>query len=291
MCYCIQIVEGALASCTHSDLQHTATDIVLDTDASKCGMGVVLSQNQEGQTRVIAYASRVFSKAERNYSTCDRGLLDCLFFIEHFHHHLLGRKFLLRTDHTALKGLLSSREPSGRRARWTEKLSEYNFEIIHLPGSQCSNADALSRDPNFRGHTQDASPLESVTDQQDAPPLESIPDQQDSSLLELAPDPLAAPILVLLITVQPPFELLFHKDIIICSAQLEDTEISKVLQWFGNGALVRPPEEKLSTASHDLRRFATELDSFTVVDSILWQRQETAHYTSPRLVTLLSFFI
>ena len=42
---------------------------VLDTDASETSIGGVLSQVQNGEERVIAYASRTYNKAERNYCT------------------------------------------------------------------------------------------------------------------------------------------------------------------------------------------------------------------------------
>ena len=39
------------------------------------------------------------------------------------------------------------REPEGQVARWLEILSEYNFQVLHRPGVQHGNADALSRSP------------------------------------------------------------------------------------------------------------------------------------------------
>jgi hypothetical protein len=50
-------------------------------------------------------------------------------FIHQFKHYLLGRKFILRTDHGALKWLYNYKDTQGQLARWIETLAQYNFEI------------------------------------------------------------------------------------------------------------------------------------------------------------------
>ena len=118
---------------------------ILDTDASQSGVGAVLSQLHDGQERVVAYASRVLSKAERQYSVTRKELLAVVTFVKHFRHYLLGRHFVVRTDHSSLQWLYNFKEPEGQTARWLESLQEFDFEVIHRSGRNHSNADALSR--------------------------------------------------------------------------------------------------------------------------------------------------
>ena len=51
----------------------------------------------------------------------------------------------MRTDHNSLKWLYSFREPEGQVAWWLETIAEYDFSIIHRPGTKHTNADALSQ--------------------------------------------------------------------------------------------------------------------------------------------------
>ncbi len=124
---------------------------ILDTDASDKGIGAVLSQVQNGRERVIAYASRSLSKAERRYSVTRRELLAVVTFVRHFKHYLYGRRFLLRTDHGSLRWLCNFKEPEGQVARWLDILNTFEFDVQHRPGTKHRNADALSRYPSAGG--------------------------------------------------------------------------------------------------------------------------------------------
>ena len=102
---------------------------ILDTDASDETIGAVLSQVQLGREKVIAFGSRSLGKSERNYCATDRELLVLKYFVQYYKHYLLGRKFIVRSDHESLKWLYSLKEPKHRIARWIEVLSEFNFEL------------------------------------------------------------------------------------------------------------------------------------------------------------------
>ena len=110
-------------------------------------MGSVLSQKQNEHERVIAYYSKSLNKAERAYCVTRRELLAIVASIKHFHHFLVGQKFLIRTDHGALRWLMNFKNPEAQVARWLELLGNYQFEIEHRPGRYHGNADGLSRRP------------------------------------------------------------------------------------------------------------------------------------------------
>ncbi|CAG2185027.1 unnamed protein product [Mytilus edulis] len=121
---------------------------ILDTDASDTTIGAVLSQLQNGEERVICFASHVLLKPQRRYCTTRKELLAVVKFCRHFRHYLLGRRFILRTDHNSLVWLMRFKHIEGQLARWLEELSSFDMEIIHRPGKKHCNADGLSRIPD-----------------------------------------------------------------------------------------------------------------------------------------------
>ena len=120
---------------------------LLDTDASDTGLGAVLSQMQDGNEVVIAYASRTLSRPERNYDVTRRELLAIVNGLKTFKQYLLGRHFVVRTDHAALQWLRKTPEPMGQQARWLTFIEQFHFEIQHRIGTKHGNADSLSRRP------------------------------------------------------------------------------------------------------------------------------------------------
>ena len=147
---CQEAFDELKLALTRSPILGTPDDsgmFVLDTDASDVAVGAVLSQVQDGAERVISYGSRSLSTQERNYCVTRRELLAIIVFLKYFRHYLIGRKFLIRSDHAALQWLRRIPQPIGQQARWLELMEEYEFEVKHRSGSRHGNADAMSRRP------------------------------------------------------------------------------------------------------------------------------------------------
>jgi len=90
---------------------------ILDSGASDVGLGAVLSQKQGSSEVVIAYASRSLSRAERNYDVTRRELLAIVYGLTTYKQYLLGRHFMIISDHAALQWLRRTPEPMAQLAR------------------------------------------------------------------------------------------------------------------------------------------------------------------------------
>jgi hypothetical protein len=129
----------------------SAPPLVLFTDACKEGLGAVLTQKDaDGNERVILYASRGTRKAEKNYGVTKLECLAVIWAVTKLRYYLIGRRFHIVSDHSALQWLLDTKDPTGQLARWVVILQEYDYEMKYRPGRVHQNADALSRIPHIR---------------------------------------------------------------------------------------------------------------------------------------------
>jgi transposase InsO family protein len=118
---------------------------VLDCDSSLVSAAAILQQWQGGKLRVIEYASRVFNSAERRMCAFRREMAALLFGLRHFRRYLLGRRFLVRVDNSAITHFRTTPEPTAQVARNLSFLEEFDFKILHRPGAKHVNVDSLSR--------------------------------------------------------------------------------------------------------------------------------------------------
>ncbi|CAM9559699.1 unnamed protein product [Heterosigma akashiwo] len=132
-----EALKEALTSHPVLQLPDMSLPFILETDASKMGIGAVLMQELEpGKMCTIAYASGLNSPAQKNYSVFDLELSAIVYEVTRFRSYLYGRTFTIVSDHKALRHLMSLTQPGGRLARWQLMLADYSFDIKYKPGSK-----------------------------------------------------------------------------------------------------------------------------------------------------------
>ena len=138
--------------CNPPILAHYSHDSSMVTrlyvDASGVALGACLMQGRENMKPVV-YASRRLSEREEKYSITEKECLSIVWSINVFRHFIWGRKFQIVTDHKALCWLKDRKDVSGRLARWSLSLQEYDFDVIHCSGKSNVVADFLSRNPLY----------------------------------------------------------------------------------------------------------------------------------------------
>lgn len=118
----------------------------LHTDASQQGLGAVL-MNKNGHA--VAYASRSLNSAEQRYPVIHLELLALVWATKLFRPYLVGKRFLIKSDHRPLKFLFSFPGDSNRLTKYRFSLQEFDFDVEYIKGSANSVADALNRLPNI----------------------------------------------------------------------------------------------------------------------------------------------
>lgn len=125
------------------------------TDASPNGLGAVLVQiqlNQESnklEHRAIICISKSLTETEKRYPQTHKEALAIVWAVEKLHFYLLGREFVIYTDHEPLEFIFKKKNISDKRAMtraegWALRLSCYNYKLKRVSTRE-NIADPLSR--------------------------------------------------------------------------------------------------------------------------------------------------
>lgn len=136
----IKVSISQVTTLTHFD---ATKPVVIETDASLKGLGVVLLQ--EG--RPVKFLSKSLTRTESEYSNIERELLAILFACERLHVYVFGRQVTFHTDHKPLESIFKkpiSLAPP-RLQRMLLRLRTYDVQVKYVSAKNVLLADTLSR--------------------------------------------------------------------------------------------------------------------------------------------------
>ena len=119
---------------------------LLETDASKEGLGVVLSQKQDDVCyHPVVFGSRTLTSSEQNYHSSKLEFMALKWSVtEHFKEYLAYAPFTVRTDNNPLTYILTTPNLDATGHRWVGALVSYEFSLEYQKGSDNAAADVLS---------------------------------------------------------------------------------------------------------------------------------------------------
>ena len=116
---------------------------ILETDASDVGIGACLRVSSDREEFVVGYHSGKLQDPQCRWHIVEKEAYAILESVEKFRHYLIGKRFTLKTDNRILSYMNTSK--SKKLANWALKLSDYTFDIVHIPSKHNAVSDFFSR--------------------------------------------------------------------------------------------------------------------------------------------------
>ena len=131
-------------------LYNPQKNLKISADASSYGLGAVLLQKEDSEWQPVAFASRSMTETEHHYAQIEKEALATTWACEKFSTYVLGKPFMIETDHKPLVPLLGTKHLDSlppRVLRFRLRLARFTYSIVHVPGKLLYTADTLSRSP------------------------------------------------------------------------------------------------------------------------------------------------
>ena len=145
----VAILKGKVQSTPVLVFPDFKKPFLLETDASKEGLGAVLSQKQSDRRyHLIAFWSRSLTPVEKNYHSSKLEFLALKWSMtEHFKEYLTYVPFVVRTDNNLLTYVLTMPNLDATGYRWVGTLAPFQFELKYQKGANNRSVDVLSQIP------------------------------------------------------------------------------------------------------------------------------------------------
>lgn len=129
---------------------------VIQVDASDCGIGAVLLQEDDSAIlHPVCFLSTKLKKHQKAYSTIEKETLALITALKKFEVYVnrpRNEEILVLSDHNPITFLNKMKNNNQRLTRWSLSLQPYNIKVEHISGKNNIVADYLSRcaslDPN-----------------------------------------------------------------------------------------------------------------------------------------------
>ena len=113
----------------------------MECNVSRLGLGAVLMQDHWP----IAYHSQALKCSKLSLSTYEKEFLALVVAVKKWRPYLLGRPFIIKTNHHSLEYLLEQRVGTTAQQKWISKLLGYAFIMEYKQGRENVVPDALSK--------------------------------------------------------------------------------------------------------------------------------------------------
>ena len=100
------------------------------------------------QKNLVTFRSHALKQYQQHYanSPFKLELWALIQALGDYRDYIWGRSFIVYTDHQALVNINGKKADKNRHvAHWVDVLQDFNFSIVHIPGTTNVLADALSR--------------------------------------------------------------------------------------------------------------------------------------------------
>ena len=233
----------------------------ITTDASHQGLGCVLYQTQDGIDRVISYASRTLSDAEKNYHM-HSGKLEFLGLkwavTERFADYLRYGSdvpFLVYTDNNPLTYVLTTAKLNAVGMRWVNELADFNFSIKYRPGKENVDSDYLSR------RSMDIEELKAeCTEQYDSREIHAV-----ISGVSVVRSAMVNQVSVNQVVMGPESPVSFVSSKELIAKQKEDVAVGPVYQIVSSGR--RPSRKEWAQLSKETKRWVKNFNKLSISES------------------------